>query len=77
MTVEIASASIGVAGDMADDFVETGEDLLESSEEFVEEFVEDIPGGGVVSQVWGIVLIPGRFGIRVATTVLGRSESGE
>ena len=77
ITVEIASASVGMAGDMADDVVEAGEDLLASSEEFVEDIAEDIPGGGVVRQVWGVVLIPGRFGIRVATTVLGRGESGD
>jgi len=77
ITVEIAAASVGVAGDMADDFVDAGEDLLESSEDFVEEIVEDIPGGGVVSQVWGVVLMPGRLGIRVATTVLRRGESGD
>jgi len=76
MTVEIASASVGVAGDMADDFVDAGGDLLESSEDFVEGITDDIPGGGVVSQAWGVVLMPGRFGIKVATTVLGRSESG-
>ena len=40
--------------------------------EFVEEIVEDLPGGGVVNQVWDVVLAPGRFGIRVATTVLKR-----
>jgi hypothetical protein len=77
MTVEIASASVGVAGDMADDMVEAGEDLLESSEDFVEGIADDIPGGGVVSQAWGVVLMPGRFGIRVATTVLGRGDSAE
>jgi hypothetical protein len=77
ITVEIASASVGVAGDMADGFVETGEDLLESSEEFVEGIAEDLPGGGVVSQVWGVALMPGRLGIRVATTVLRRGDSGD
>jgi hypothetical protein len=77
LTVEIAAASVGVAGDMADDVLETGEDLLESTEDFVEDIAETIPGGGVVSQVWGVVLMPGRFGIRVATTVLGRSGSGD
>jgi hypothetical protein len=76
ITVEIASASVAVAGDMADDVVEAGENLLESSEEIVEAITEDIPGGGVVSQVWGVVLLPGRFGVRVATTVLRRGASG-
>jgi Putative Actinobacterial Holin-X, holin superfamily III len=77
MTVEIASASVGVAGDMAEDMVDAGEDLLESSEDFVEGITDDIPGGGVVSQAWGVVLMPGRVGIRVATTVLGRGDSAE
>ena len=76
ITVEIASASVAVAGDMADDVVEVGENLLENSEEIVEAIVEEIPGGGVASQVWSVVLIPGRLGIRVATTVLGRGDSG-
>jgi len=76
ITVEIATASVGVAGDMADDVVDAGENLLEGSEEVVEEITQDIPGGGVVSQVWGIALMPGRFGIRVATTVLSRGDSG-
>jgi hypothetical protein len=76
LTVEIASASVGVAGDMADNVIETGEDLLESSEEIVETLAEEIPGGGVVSQVWSVVLMPGRLGIRVATTALRRGDSG-
>ena len=76
ITVEIASASVGVAGDVADNMLETGEDLLESSEEIVEAIAEEIPGGGVVSQVWSIVLMPGRFGFRVATTALRRGDSG-
>ena len=75
LTVEIASASVAVAGDMADDVVEAGEDLLESTEDFVEGITEDIPGGGVVSQAWSVVLMPGRLGIRMATTVLRRGDS--
>jgi len=76
ITVEIASASAAIAGDMADNVVEAGEDLLESSEEIVEAIADEIPGGGVVSQVWGVALTPGRFGIRVATTVLRRGDRG-
>jgi hypothetical protein len=74
LTVEIASATVGAAGDMADDVVGAGEDLLDGSEEFVEGITEDIPGGGVVSQVWGVALMPGRLGIRVATTALRRGD---
>jgi len=75
ITIEIASASVAVAGDMADDVVEVGENLLESSQDIVEEIAEDVPGGRVVSQVWGVVLMPGRLGIKVATTILNRGDS--
>jgi hypothetical protein len=77
ITVEIASASVAVAGDMAGDVVEAGEDLLETSEEIVEAIAEDLPGGSVVGQVWDVVLMPGRFGLKVATTVLRRPDSDE
>jgi hypothetical protein len=75
MTVEIASASVAVAGDMPGDVVEAGADMLESSDEAVEAITAEIPGGGVVNQVWDVVLIPGRFGFKVATTVFGRGNS--
>lgn len=76
LTVEIATASVAVAGDMAGDVVEAGEDLLETSEEIVEAIADDVPGGGAVRQVWSVVLMPGRLGVRVATTALRRSGSG-
>jgi hypothetical protein len=81
LTVEIASASVSVAGDAAEDVVEdvvgAGEDVLEASEQIVEALAEDIPGGSVVSQVWGVVLMPGRFGVKVATTALRRGNSDD
>ena len=54
----------------ADGMLETGEDVLEASEEVLEDMVENAPGGSVVGQVIDFALIPGRYGIRVATTVL-------
>jgi hypothetical protein len=77
ITVEIASASVAVAGDVAEDVVEAGENLLETSDEIVEAIAEELPGGSVVSQMWDVVLMPGRFGIKVATTVLRRGDSHE
>ena len=53
-----------------------GEDLIEGADEIVEAITEELPGGGVVNQVWDVVLAAGRFGIRVATTVLNRGEPG-
>jgi len=74
MTVEIASASVSVAGDMTGDVVEAGGEMLESSSEAVEAIAEELPGGGVVNQMWDVVLMPGRFGVRVATTVFRRDD---
>lgn len=54
----------------ADGLVDAGEDILEASEDLVDDLVDDVPGGGVVGQVIDVALIPGRFGVRVATTVL-------
>jgi Putative Actinobacterial Holin-X, holin superfamily III len=74
ITVEIATAAVPIAGDMAGDVVEAGQDILESSDEIVEAIADDLPGGGVVNQMWDVVLMPGRFGLKVATTVLKRGE---
>jgi hypothetical protein len=76
ITVEIASAAVPMAGDMAGGVVDVGEDLLEASDDMVEAIADDIPGGGVVNQMWDVVLMPGRVGLRVATTVLKRGDSG-
>jgi len=70
LTVEIASAAFPLAGGM----VETGEDILEAADDIVESIAEDLPAGGVVNQVWDVVLMPGRLGLRVATTVLKRAD---
>jgi putative superfamily III holin-X len=76
MTVEIAAAAVPVAAGAVGDVVDVGGDLLEASDDMVEAIAEDIPGGGVVNQMWDVVLMPGRFGVRVATTVLKRGEPG-
>ncbi|MBV9416125.1 MAG: hypothetical protein JO363_14175 [Solirubrobacterales bacterium] len=77
MTVEIASASVAVAGDVAGDVIEAGGDILESADEAVEALAEDLPAGSVVNQVWGIFLMPGRVGVKVATTVLRRGSNNQ
>jgi hypothetical protein len=75
VTLEIASAALPVAGGMASGVVDVGDDLLEASDDIVESIAEDLPGGSVVNQVWDVVLMPGRFGIKIATTVLKRGEA--
>lgn len=78
MTVEIATAVAGdIAGDTVGSVVEVGGDLLEASDDIVEELTENLPAGSVVNQMWDVVLMPGRLGVKVATTVLRRPPSRE
>jgi hypothetical protein len=59
----------------ADDLADVGEDLLEAADELFDDVIEDVPGS-VIGQVIDFVLIPGKYGVRVATTVLrGGSDS--
>lgn len=74
MTVEIATA---VAGDTVGGVVNVGGDLLEATDDVVEELTENLPAGSVVNQMWDVVLMPGRLGVKVATTVLRRGEPRE
>jgi hypothetical protein len=75
ITREMALAAVPMAGDMADGVLEAGEDLIEGADEIMDTITEDVPGGGMVNQIWDIVLMPGRFGVRVATTVLKRESN--
>jgi hypothetical protein len=75
ITAEIALAAVPMAGDMAGGVIDAGEELMDSADEVMDALTEEMPGGGVVNQIWDVVLIPGRFGVRVATTVLKRSDS--
>jgi len=75
VTVEIASAALPLAGGMASGVIDAGDDLLEASDDIVESIADDLPGGSVVNQVWDVVLMPGRFGIKIATTVLKRGDA--
>jgi hypothetical protein len=74
ITVEIATAAVANAGDMAEGALDVGGDLLETSDEIVEAIADDLPGGGVVNQMWDVALMPGRYGLKVVTTVLKRDE---
>jgi hypothetical protein len=69
---EIALAAVPAAGDIAGGLVDAGDELIDSADEIVDAITDDLPAGGVVNQIWDVVLIPGRIGIRVATTVLRR-----
>jgi hypothetical protein len=77
LAIEIALAAVPKAGDVAGGVVEAGDSILEASSETVEIVAEQVPAGGVANQVWSVALMPGRFGIRVATTVLRRGRPAD
>jgi hypothetical protein len=75
ISIELVAAAVPSAGGL----VETA---FDASDAAVEALVDDIPGGSAVNQIWDVALMPGRFGLRIATTVLkrdtkenGRAES--
>jgi hypothetical protein len=72
ITREIALASVPMADDIAAGMVDAGGELIENADEIVDAITAEMPGGRVVNQIWDVVLMPGRFGVRVATTVLKR-----
>jgi len=69
---ELTLAAVPMADDIASGLVDAGDELLDGADAVVDAITDDIPGGGIVNQVWDVVLLPGRYGIRVATTVLKR-----
>ena len=75
ISIEIAKAAVPMAGEFASGAVDVGQDLLEASDDMVEAIADDLPAGGVVNQMWDVVLMPGRFGLKVATTVLKGTEA--
>jgi hypothetical protein len=68
-----------MGGDLEDEAVgeveNVGRELVEESEEVVEHIAGEVPGAGVINQIWDVVLIPGRTGVRLVTTVLRRPPS--
>jgi len=77
ITKEIALAAVPMAGDMAGGVIDAGGEILDNADEILDNITDDIPGGGVVNQIWDVALMPGRVGIRVATTVLKRGQPDE
>jgi hypothetical protein len=81
IALALASAAIPMAGDLAEDLaggvVDAGDGLLDASDEIVEAIAAELPAGSVVNQIWDVALMPGRFGLRIATTVLRRDTRGD
>ncbi len=61
--------------DVAGEVEGVGRELVDESEEIVERIDEAVPGARVINQIWDVVLLPGRTGIRLVTTVLRRPSS--
>jgi hypothetical protein len=77
LAIQVALAAVPEAGEVAGSVIEVGDSVLEASEETVEVIAEELPGGGMVNQAWSVALMPGRFGIRIATTVLRRRQPAD
>lgn len=76
----IAEAILPLAGGMVEvgeGMVEATDDVLEAADEITDAVEEAIPGGVVVNRAVDLALVPGRFGVRIARTVLnvGRTET--
>jgi hypothetical protein len=69
ISIELVAAAVPSAGGL----VETA---FDASDAAVEALVDDVPGGSAVNQIWDVALMPGRFGLRVATTIFKR-ENGD
>jgi hypothetical protein len=78
LAIQIALAAMPKVGEVGEEVaggvVEMGGSVIEASDEIVEVVTEEIPGVGVVNQVWSVEHTPGRYGIKVATTVLKRGR---
>jgi hypothetical protein len=73
----IAAAILPVAGGMVEvgeDMVDATDDVIEAADEITDAIEENVPGGIVVNRVFDFVLVPGKFGIRVARNVLSLGQ---
>ena len=69
----IAAAVLPLAGGMVEvgeEMVDATDEVIEKADEITDAIEETIPGGIVINRVVDFVLVPGRFGIRIARSVL-------
>lgn len=70
---KIAAAVLPLAGGMievGEDMVDATDEVIEKADEITDAIEERLPGGIVVNRVVDFVLVPGKFGIRIARSVL-------
>ena len=70
ISIEVIAATVPSAGGVVEGALGVGDELVDA-------LVDDLPGGSAINQIWDVALIPGRFGLRVATTIFRRDASGE
>ncbi len=74
----IAAAVLPLAGGMVevgDEMVDATDEVIEKADEITDAIEETVPGGIVINRVVDFVLVPGRFGIRIARSVLSAGPS--
>jgi hypothetical protein len=70
---QIAAAIMPIAGGMVragEGMVDATGDVIEAADEITDALEERLPGGIVVNRAFDIALVPGKFGVRVARSVL-------
>src|SRR5262249_53733016 len=53
---------------LASDAVDIGEDVLDTFDDVTDAIEERVPGGGVINQVADLMLLPGRYVLKVVGT---------
>ena len=67
---QIAHAAIPLAGGV----VTAGEEIMDVADEIADALEDAVPGGGAIDRMVDIVLVPGRFSVRVTRTLLRRGD---
>jgi hypothetical protein len=76
----IATAILPLAGGMVEvgeEMVDATDQVIEAADEITDAIEENVPGGFVVNRAFDFMLVPGRFGIRVARTVFKLSPTSK
>jgi hypothetical protein len=67
---QLAQAASGVAGGVVD----VGEEILDTTDEITDAIEEAVPGGTVINRAVDLVLVPGRYAMKISRTILVRRD---
>jgi hypothetical protein len=76
----IAAAILPLAGGMVEvgeEMVDATDQVIDAADEITDAIEESVPGGFVVNRAVDFMLVPGRFGIKVARTVFKLSPTSK